>query len=147
MLSWQTPDAKKLASFFAVFVETLSGRSILKGNSNVPRSATFRQDCRPKQHRRDDRADPRATTAPQLSAAQKTAIFTAVSKDKSKSSTQANFQASIGEKVPSSVELHTLPPDALANAQLASSYRYTMANHQVVLVDPLTMQVVDIIRQ
>jgi len=68
------------------------------------------------QHRRDDRADPSATTAPQLSAAQKTAIFTAVSKDKSKSSTQANFQASIGEKVPSSVELHTLPPDALANA-------------------------------
>jgi len=77
-----------------------------------------------------------------LSAAQKTAIFTAVSKDKSKSSTQANFQASIGEKVPSSVELHTLLPDALANAQLASSYRYTMANNQVVLVDPLTMQVV-----
>jgi Protein of unknown function (DUF1236) len=89
----------------------------------------------------------RATTAPQLSAAQKTAIFTAVSKDKSKSSTQANFQASIGEKVPSSVELHMLPPDALANAQSASSYRYTMANNQVVLVDPLTMQVVDIIRQ
>ena len=51
----------------------------------------------------------RAPTAPQLSAAQKTAIFTAVSKDKSKSSTQANFQASIGEKLLSSVELHTLP--------------------------------------
>jgi hypothetical protein len=49
----------------------------------------------------------RAPTAPQLSAAQKTAIFIAVSK--SMSSTQANFQASIGEKVPSSVELHTLP--------------------------------------
>ena len=49
----------------------------------------------------------RAPTAPQLSAAQKTAIFTAVSK--SKSSTQANFQASIGEKLLSSVELHTLP--------------------------------------
>ena len=88
-----------------------------------------------------------ATTAPQLSAAQKTAIFTAVSKDKSKSAAQANFQASIGGKVPPSVELHALPPDALANAQSASNYRYTMVNNQLVLVDPLTMQVVDIIRQ
>ena len=86
------PGAKKLASFFAVFVETLSGRSILKGNSNVPRSATFRQIAGPN-----------------------------------------NTDATTAKK--------------LANAQLASSYRYTMANNQVVLVDPLTMQVLDIIRQ
>jgi hypothetical protein len=83
----------------------------------------------------------------QLSAAQKTAIFNAVSKDKSKSASPANFQASIGGKVPSSVELHALPPDAVATAKEASSYRYTMVNNQVVLVDPTTMQVVDIIRQ
>jgi hypothetical protein len=83
----------------------------------------------------------------QLSATQKTAIYNAVSKDKSKSAAPANFQPSIGAKVPASLELHALPPEALANAQAASSYRYTMANNQVVLVDPLTMQVVDIIRQ
>jgi len=84
----------------------------------------------------------------QLSATQKTAIYNAVSKDKSKStSPPANFQASIGAKVPPSIELHALPPEAVANAQAASSYRYAMVNNQVVLVDPLTMQVVDIIRQ
>jgi len=84
----------------------------------------------------------------QLSATQKTAIYNAVSKDKSKStSPPANFQASIGAKVPPSMELHALPPEALANAQAASSYRYAMVNNQVVLVDPLTMQVVEIIRQ
>ena len=84
----------------------------------------------------------------QLSATQKTAIYNAVSKDKSKStSPPANFQASIGAKVPASIELHALPPEAVANAQAASSYRYAMVNNQVVLVDPLTMQVVDIIRQ
>ena len=82
----------------------------------------------------------------QLSAAQKTAIYNAVSKDKSKSAS-ANFQASIGARVPASIELYALPPDAVANAQAASSFRYTMVNNQVVLVDPLTMQVVDIIRQ
>jgi hypothetical protein len=83
----------------------------------------------------------------QLSATQKTAIYNAVSKDKSKNTSPANFQASIGAKVPASMELHALPPEAVANAQAASSYRYAMVNNQVVLVDPLTMQVVDIIRQ
>jgi hypothetical protein len=87
----------------------------------------------------------------QLSATQKTAIYNAVSKDKSKSTSPANlpanFQASIGAKVPASIELHALPPEAVANAQAASSYRYAMINNQVVLVDPLTLQVVDIIRQ
>jgi hypothetical protein len=83
----------------------------------------------------------------QLSPAQKTAIFNAVSKDKSKIVAPGNFRASIGAQVPASIELYALPPDAVANAQAASSYRYTMVNNQVVLVDPLTMQVIDIIRQ
>ena len=81
----------------------------------------------------------------QLSPAQKTAIFNAVSKDKSKIVAPGNFRASIGAPVPPSIELYALPPEAVANAQAASSYRYTMVNNQVVLVDPLTMQVVDII--
>ena len=85
----------------------------------------------------------------QLSAAQKTAIFNAVSKDKSKvaSPPPANFRASIGAQVPASIELYALPPDALASAQAASNLRYTMANNEVVLVDPLNLRVVDIIRQ
>jgi hypothetical protein len=83
----------------------------------------------------------------QLSAAQKSAIYKAVSQDKSRSVAPANFRASIGAQVPASIELYALPPEAVANAQAASSYRYTMVNNQVVLVDPLTMQVIDIIRQ
>ena len=83
----------------------------------------------------------------QLSVAQKTAIYNAVSKDKSKSASPVNFQASIGANVPASIELHALPAEAVATAQAASSYRYTMVNNQVVLVDPISMRVVDIIRQ
>ena len=88
-----------------------------------------------------------AITSPkaQLSAAQKTAIYNAVSRDKSKVVAPGNFRASIGAPVPPSIELYALPSEAVANAQAASSYRYTMVNNQVVLVDPLTMQVVDII--
>src|SRR5215467_5804783 len=42
----------------------------------------------------------------QLSATQKTAIYNAVTKDKSKNAAPANFQPSIGAKVPASLELH-----------------------------------------
>jgi hypothetical protein len=39
LLSWQTPDAKKLANFFAVFVETLSGQAFRRrGGCNWLRS-------------------------------------------------------------------------------------------------------------
>jgi hypothetical protein len=83
----------------------------------------------------------------QLSPAQKTAIYHAVSKDKSKGAAPANFRASIGAQVPASIELYALPPEAVVTAQDASGFRYTMVNNQVILVDPLTMKVVDIIRQ
>src|SRR5512141_642408 len=53
----------------------------------------------------------------QLSAAQKTAIFKAVSQDKTKpATTAANFQPSIGAKVPASIALYALPNSAVASA-------------------------------
>ena len=84
----------------------------------------------------------------QLSAAQKTAIFKAVSQDKTKPATMAaNFQPSIGAKVPASIALYALPNSAVASAPEANKLKYTMAQNQVVLVDPNTLEVVDIIRQ
>jgi hypothetical protein len=38
LLSWQTPDAKKLASFFAVFVETLSGQAFRRRAAVIGRA-------------------------------------------------------------------------------------------------------------
>ncbi len=84
----------------------------------------------------------------QLSAAQKTAIFKAVSQDKTKlGPTAANFHPSIGAKVPSSIALYALPDNAVAGAPAAKSLKYTMAQNQVVLVNPTTLEIVDIIRQ
>ncbi len=82
-----------------------------------------------------------------LSPAQKTAIYNAVSKDRPKGTTPANFQAMVGAQVPPSIELYALPPEAVATAHDAAGFRYTMMNNQVILVDPLTLKVVDIIRQ
>jgi hypothetical protein len=69
------------------------------------------------------------------------------SRERSKITPPPNFRASVGAEVPGSIELYALPPEAVANAQAASNYRYTMVNDEVVLVDPLNLKVVDIIRR
>ena len=83
--------------------------------------------------------------APALTAAQKAVIFNAVMLDKSKSKVNENLDVTVGEVVPT-MELHQLPPDALAQAPTARSYRYTVLADQVVLVDPATMRAVDVIK-
>jgi hypothetical protein len=81
-----------------------------------------------------------------LSQAQKSAIFQAVSKEKAKVKSPPNVRASIGAEVPASAELHMLPDSAVANAPAATVYRYTIVQNEVVLVDPTNMRIVEIIR-
>jgi hypothetical protein len=99
-------------------------------------------------------AQPNATTqngqnaaALQLSVAQKTAIFQSVTKEKVKSPPPANAQLSIGAQVPSTIELYPLPANVVSQVPAAKQYKYTVAQNQVVLVDPASMKVVDIIKQ
>jgi hypothetical protein len=85
--------------------------------------------------------------APVLTAAQKAAIFSSVTLDKSKPKASEDFKVAVGEQVPPTVELHPLPAGALAEVPAARPYRYTLvATDQVVLVDPATMRVVDVIK-
>jgi hypothetical protein len=81
-----------------------------------------------------------------LTPAQKTAILTAVLAEKAKITPPPNFQASVGGPVPPSIELYILPIGAMAQAPELRSLKYTMAQNQVLLVDPTTMRVIDIIR-
>ena len=53
----------------------------------------------------------------------------------------------IGAQVPPVTELYFLPDNALATAPEAKGVKYTAAQNRVVLVDPTTMRVVDVIRQ
>jgi hypothetical protein len=85
--------------------------------------------------------------APALTAAQKAAIFSSVTIDKSKAKASEDFKLSVGEQVPPTVALHPLPAGALAEVPTARPYRYTLvADDQVVLVDPATMRVVEVIK-
>jgi hypothetical protein len=83
----------------------------------------------------------------QLSAAQKTSIFKSVTKDKVKSPPPANMQVSVGAQVPASIELYALPANVIAEVPATKSYKYTVAQSQVVIVDPTSMKVVEVIKQ
>ena len=82
-----------------------------------------------------------------LSPAQRTAILSAVLQESAKIAPPPHFQASIGGEVPPSIELYILPSGAMAQSPELRSLKYTMVQNQVVLVDPTTMRVIDIIRQ
>ena len=79
-----------------------------------------------------------------LTAAQRSAIYAAISKDRSKASPQ-RFSAVIGAEVPPMINLYALPDDIVAGIPAAKLYECTMVEDKVVLVDPVRMRVVDTI--
>jgi hypothetical protein len=82
-----------------------------------------------------------------LSAAQRATIFRAIVQEKDKITPPPPFQARIGAEAPASIALYILPEAAMAQIPDGQQYKYTMVQNQVVLIDPTTMRVVDIIRQ
>jgi hypothetical protein len=82
-----------------------------------------------------------------LSAAQRATIVRAINQEKDKITPPPPFQPRIGEEAPPSMALYILPDDALAQIPDGQQYKYTVVQNQVVLVDPTTMRVVDVIRQ
>jgi sulfur transfer complex TusBCD TusB component (DsrH family) len=80
----------------------------------------------------------------ELTAAQRNAIYAAVSKDRSKMSPQ-RFPAVIGAEVPPMINLYALPDDIVASNASAKLYQCIVVEDKVVLVDPTRMRVVDTI--
>jgi hypothetical protein len=81
----------------------------------------------------------------QLTPEQKAAIFDAVRPADGKVKAPGNVPATVGAQVPPATELYFLPDDALATIPEAKGIKYTVAQHRVVLVDPTTMRVVEVI--
>jgi hypothetical protein len=80
----------------------------------------------------------------ELTAAQRSEIYAAVSKDRSKTSPQ-RFPVAIGAEVPPMINLYALPDDIVAGNPAAKLIQCTMVGDKVVLVDPTRMRVVDTI--
>ena len=67
--------------------------------------------------------------------------------DKSKSKASEDYSSPLESRLPPTIALHPLPAGALAEVPTARPYRYTLvADDQVVIVDPATMRVVDVIK-
>lgn len=92
------------------------------------------------------RGDPTATQL-RLSETQKGAIAEAVRRANKAINPPPSFVAQVGAPVPPAIELHLLPDDVLANVPAAKVVKYTVVKNQLVLIDPTTMRVVDVIPQ
>jgi hypothetical protein len=79
-----------------------------------------------------------------LTAAQRSAIYATISKDRNKTSPQ-RFPVAIGAEVPPMINLYALPDDIVAGNSAAKLIQCTMVGDKVVLVDPTRMRVVDTI--
>ena len=91
------------------------------------------------------RGDPLAT--PRLTETQRSAIAEAVRRENKAVEPSVSFVASVGAPVPPVIELYILPDAMLAEVPAAKRVKYTVVKNQLLLVDPVTMRVVDIIPQ
>jgi hypothetical protein len=80
-----------------------------------------------------------------LTDTQRGAIAAAVRHDKRAAEPSISFVPSVGAPVPPAIELYMLPDKILAEVPATRSVKYTVMKNQLVLVDPTTMRVVDII--
>ncbi len=80
----------------------------------------------------------------ELTTAQRSAIYQAVSQDKGKVA-PSRFATQVGSEVPPMIELYMLPDDILANNPVTKLYKFTRVEDRVVLVDPTNMRVVAVI--
>jgi hypothetical protein len=79
-----------------------------------------------------------------LTAAQRSAIYNAVTQRPGRAPA-ATIPAAVGAPVPHAAELSALPDVASADNSGTTLLKYVMVEDNVVVVDPLTMRVVDVI--
>jgi hypothetical protein len=82
-----------------------------------------------------------------LTPEQKMAIANAVKQSDRKVAVPPGVNVQVGSELPAALELYMLPDVTLAQIPAAKIYKYTMIDNRVVLVDPTTMRVVDILSE
>ena len=89
--------------------------------------------------------NPAAVPNLKLTTAQKQTIYSSINSQKQKETEPQTFRAAVGAVVPTSVELQDLPKTIVDLIPELKDYQYAMVTNQVLLVDPKTKQVVEII--
>jgi hypothetical protein len=80
-----------------------------------------------------------------LTASQKSAIYGAVLRQRLRSTSAADIPLIVGAPVPRSAPLLALPDEAASDEDAAQFLKYTIAEGNVVLVDSISMRVIDIL--
>jgi hypothetical protein len=78
-----------------------------------------------------------------LTPEQQVTIYRSITREPIRTEPPAGWNAKVGVRVPSTVELYDVP--ATVAAAPVRHYRYTILNNQVVLVEPSTRRVVQIL--
>jgi hypothetical protein len=82
----------------------------------------------------------------ELSPAQRTVIRRQVVRERRVVAPPPQVELRVGAPIPQAVELYALPDDVYVEVPSVKRYRYFQVHDQVVLVDPDTSEIVEIIR-
>ncbi|HEY2664594.1 MAG TPA: DUF1236 domain-containing protein [Candidatus Binataceae bacterium] len=82
-----------------------------------------------------------------LTPAQRAAIVKAVEADKIQTTSTPQFAPVVGAEAPASIPLHLLPEAAIAVVPSGDRYQYTLLANDVVIVEPTTMRIVEVIKR
>lgn len=81
----------------------------------------------------------------EISPDQRTTVYRTITKERVRTPPPPGVAFSVGAVLPAEVELYSVPE--AVEVPSVRRYRYTVWNNQVVLVDPSTRKVVEIIRE
>ena len=82
----------------------------------------------------------------ELTPAQRTTIYRTVTRERTYAAPR-DVEVRLGARLPKSVELREMPATLVEDVPSMRRYRYMVVNNEVVLVDPPTSEVIEIIRQ
>jgi Protein of unknown function (DUF1236) len=82
----------------------------------------------------------------ELTPEQRTTIYRTVTRERARAVPET-IDARLGARVPGSVELREMPTIVVQEVPDVRRYRYMVVNNEVLLVDPATSEVIEIIRQ
>jgi Protein of unknown function (DUF1236) len=82
-----------------------------------------------------------------LTSAQRHEIWQTVSKQAAKENAPTGFKAMVGETAPGSIKLQALPSDVSSRIPAMKWYDFAMLQNQVLIVDPSSKKIVDIVTQ
>lgn len=81
-----------------------------------------------------------------LTPTQRTTIYRTVTRER-RAAPAREIDVNLGATIPSAVELRMLPEGIYVEVPTIKRYKYMVVNNEVVLVDPETSRVVEIIRE